>query len=40
VRLFRIDGCRLAGHDPETHLLEITDTGLVRIGKALSELRQ
>ncbi len=38
VRLFRIDGCRLAGHDPETHLLEITDTGLVRIGPRLSEL--
>jgi KaiC domain protein len=40
VRLFRIDGCRLVGHDTETHLLEITDTGLVRIGKTLSELRR
>jgi len=31
VRLFRIDGCRMAGHDTKTHYLEITDTGLVRI---------
>jgi len=37
VRLFRIDGCRMSGHDTRTHLLEITDTGLVRIGKALNE---
>ncbi|MFN3505462.1 MAG: KaiC domain-containing protein, partial [Caldimicrobium sp.] len=27
VRLFRIDGCRLCGHDTKTHFLEITDTG-------------
>ncbi len=33
VRLFRIDGCRLAGHDSRTHYLEITETGLLRIGK-------
>lgn len=39
VRLLRIDGCRLAGHDPNTHLLEITEAGLVRAGKSLSELR-
>ncbi len=37
VRLFRIDGCRMSGHDTRTHFLEITDTGLVRIGKALNE---
>ncbi len=37
VRLFRIDGCRLCGHDTSTHLLEITPTGLVRIGPKLSE---
>lgn len=36
VRLFRIDGCRLAGHDPGTHLMEITPDGLVRIGPRLS----
>ncbi len=35
VRLFRIDGCRLCGHDTRTHFLEITETGLVRIGEPL-----
>mgnify|MGYP000188550762 CR=1 FL=1 len=38
VRLFRIDGCRLCGHDTSTHLMEITEGGLVRIGPSLSEL--
>ncbi len=36
VRLFRIDGCRLCGHDTRTHLMEITETGLVRIGPPLT----
>ena len=36
VRLFRIDGCRLCGHDTKTHFLEITETGLVKIGKPLT----
>ncbi|MGC9109818.1 MAG: KaiC domain-containing protein [Caldimicrobium sp.] len=31
VRLFRIDGCRMCGHDTKTHFLEITETGLVII---------
>jgi hypothetical protein len=31
VRLFRIDGCRMSGHDTRTHFLDITETGLVRI---------
>ena len=31
VRLFRIDGCRMCGHDTKTHFLEITETGLVKI---------
>lgn len=31
VRLFRIDGCRLCGHDTKTHFLEITEAGLVVI---------
>ena len=35
VRLFRIDGSRLSGHDTRTHILEITDEGLVRIGPPL-----
>lgn len=35
VRLFRIDGCRLSGHDTRTFLMEITDTGLVKILKPL-----
>ncbi len=38
VRLFRIDGCRLTGHDTRTHLMEIGASGLVRIGPALDEL--
>jgi KaiC/GvpD/RAD55 family RecA-like ATPase len=32
VRLFRIDGCRLCGHDTRMFFLHITDTGLVKIG--------
>jgi KaiC domain protein len=36
VRLFRIDGCRLCGHDTSTHFMEITELGLVRIGPVLS----
>ncbi len=35
VRLFRIDGCRLSGHDTKTHLMEITDTGLIKIKEPL-----
>jgi len=31
VRLFRIDGCRLSGHDTRTYIMEITETGLVKI---------
>jgi KaiC domain protein len=38
VRLFRIDGCRLCGHDTATHVMEITPAGLVRIGPRLSQL--
>jgi len=36
VRLFRIDGCRLCGHDTRTRYLEITETGLVVIGEPLN----
>ena len=38
IRLIRIDGCRMCGHDTRTHVFEITDTGLVEIGPALEEL--
>ncbi len=38
VRLFRIDGCRVCGHDTRTHLFNITETGLVEIGPALEEV--
>ncbi len=38
VRLFRIDGCRMCGHDTDTHFMEITDLGLVKIGPSLKEL--
>jgi len=31
VRLFRIDGCRMCGHDTKTRFLEITEEGLVKI---------
>jgi len=31
VRFFRIDGCRLTGHDTKLHRMEITENGLVRI---------
>ncbi len=40
VRLFRIDGCRLTGHDTYIHLMEITEKGLVKIGPSLVELMQ
>ncbi len=35
VRLFRIDGCRMCGHDTRTHFMEITESGLVKIGKPI-----
>lgn len=35
VRLFRIDGSRMCGHDTRTHFLEITETGLVKVGKPI-----
>ncbi len=38
VRLLRIDGCRLCGHDTKTHLLEITPEGLVVVKESLDEL--
>ena len=38
LRTIRIDGIRLCGHDTSTHVLEITDTGLVRVGPPLSEI--
>ncbi|MEJ5172677.1 MAG: KaiC domain-containing protein [Hydrogenothermaceae bacterium] len=37
VRLFRIDGCRMSGHDTKTHFLEITEPGLVKIGQPLGK---
>jgi len=38
LRLFRIDGCRLCGHDTAVRLLEITELGLVKVGKTLAEI--
>ncbi len=38
IRLMRIDGCRMCGHDTRTHVFEITETGLVKIGPPLEEL--
>ncbi len=37
IRLFRIDGCRMAGHDTRTYVMEITETGLVKIIAPLDE---
>ena len=37
VRLFRIDGCRMSGHDTKTHYMEITETGIVRILQPIGE---
>ena len=38
VRLFRIDGCRMCGHDTRTRIMEIDELGLVHIGPPLSEI--
>jgi len=40
VRFFRIDGCRLCGHDTKLHLMEITELGLIKIGPTLAEIRK
>ncbi len=39
VRLFRIDGCRMCGHDSKTHFLEITEEGLVVIKDPVSKTK-
>jgi KaiC domain protein len=39
VRLFRIDGCRMCGHDTKTHFLEITEEGLVVIKEPISKIK-
>ncbi|NPA38545.1 MAG: KaiC domain-containing protein [Candidatus Nanohaloarchaeota archaeon] len=38
LRMFRIDGCRMCGHDTKIRELIITETGLVKIGKPISEI--
>ena len=35
IRLFRIDGCRICGHDTKVRLLEITEMGTVKIGNTI-----
>jgi KaiC domain protein len=35
VRLLRIDGCRLCGHDTRIHIMEITDLGLIEVKEPL-----
>ncbi len=37
LRTIRIDGCRLTGHDTRIHVMEITETGLVKVGPPLEE---
>ena len=39
VRLFRIDGCRMCGHDTKTRFLEITEEGLVVIKEPISKVK-
>jgi KaiC domain protein len=36
LRTIRIDGCRVAGHDTETYLMDITDLGIVEVKERLS----
>ncbi len=38
IRFFRIDGCRLCGHDTSTHIMEITENGLIKIGPSLKDI--
>jgi KaiC domain protein len=38
VRLIRIDGCRMCGHDTATRRMEITETGLVVVRESLQEM--
>ncbi len=35
VRFFRIDGCRMCGHETKVKFFEITSLGLIKIGKPL-----
>lgn len=37
IRLFRIDGCRMSGHDTRTYVMEITEEGLVKLVSPLEE---
>jgi KaiC domain protein len=37
LRTIRIDGCRVAGHDIETYVMDLTDLGLVSVKEKLSE---
>ncbi len=39
IRLFRIDGCRMCGHDTKTRFLEITEEGLVVIKDPISKTK-
>ncbi len=40
IHLLRIDGCRMCGHDTSTHLMEITESGLVVVGPPLAQYIQ
>jgi len=37
IRFLRIDGCRMAGHDTRTYVMEITGEGLVKLVAPLDE---
>ncbi|MBX5448561.1 KaiC domain-containing protein [Thermogemmatispora sp.] len=39
IRLFRIDGCRLAGHDTRVHIVTISEAGLIKIGPAVTQAK-
>lgn len=37
IRLMRIDGCRVCGHDTQVHILEIDQMGIVRVAGTLKD---
>ncbi|GER85324.1 KaiC domain-containing protein [Thermogemmatispora aurantia] len=39
IRLFRIDGCRVAGHDTRVHTLDISEAGLIKVGPPVTHTK-
>jgi KaiC domain protein len=38
VRVLRIDGCRLTAHSTKVHLLEILESGIIKVGPPIGEI--